>query len=154
MENVYRERMRSDRCSERERIQNQSVQSACLPIFPHNHPTPSCLSLSFSLYRSPVSHVVLCGAIPPLHLPVSLSFSVVSHSDTNPVKIPKFKQDIQRDEGRVKPALSNDTKIKKRSDLLGQCEAWGSDCSAGFVFSLFFLKSSVHKHFTVLHIRT
>lgn len=119
-ENLYRERMRSARCSERERIENRSVQSACLPIFPHNHPTSSCLSLSLSLilsrYRSLVSHVALCSAVPPLHLPVSLSFSVVSHGDTNPRKIPNSYRTIRGMKEGWNPLFQ--TRQKSKNDLI------------------------------------
>lgn len=45
MENLYRERTRWERCRERERILNRSIQSV---YFLGNYPTSSCLSLSIS----------------------------------------------------------------------------------------------------------
>lgn len=84
-----------DVVKERESRTNLSNQSAFL-----YSPQPSnillshlSLSLSLSVPNTPRCALSLSPCyVPPLHLPVSLSFSVVSHGDTN-AEDSKFKQD-------------------------------------------------------------
>ncbi len=117
------------------------------------HP-PVSLSLSLFLYRSLLLHGDLSPwYIPPLHLPGSLSFSVVSHGDTN-AEDSKFKQDKYRDKGKG-GTRSFKTRQKSKNDLIYWARVRpGAQTAAWVCFSLFSLKSSVHKLCTVLHVRT
>ncbi len=146
--------MRSGRCRERERMWNQSVQSVCLLYSPQPSNILLSLSLSLFLYRSLLLHGDLSPwYIPPLHLPGSLSFSVVSHGDTN-AEDSKFKQDKYRDKGKG-GTRSFKTRQKSKNDLIYWARVRpGAQTAAWVCFSLFSLKSSVHKLCTVLHVRT
>lgn len=144
-----------DVVKERESRTNLSNQSAFLySPQPSNILLSLSLSLSLSVPNTPRCSLSLSMLCSPT-TSACLSFFLCSFTRWH--KCRRFQIQTGQIEGWRKgwnPLFQNETKIKERSDLLGQSKAWGSDCSAGFVFSLFSLKSSVHKHCTVLHVRT